>query len=123
VKFWNKETTNENEEYYRTGDWSVERPSDWDNGKNNFTNVPPPTEAFDGVPCNWDEELGQWILDVEQKDRQIAIDALKDSDSSTVRVIEDLVKVLVSNGTIEITDLPQDAQDKLALRNTLRDDL
>ncbi|PCM46272.1 hypothetical protein CPA50_00030 [Marinobacter sp. ANT_B65] len=44
----------------------------------------------------------------------------RDSDSSLIRVIEDLVDLLTTKGIIRFTDLPPEAQDKLMLRKSLR---
>jgi len=62
--FYNKETRNEEGKFYRGEVWGIEKAEDWDNGKGNFTNVTPPVETLKhGVPCDWDEKTGQWILD------------------------------------------------------------
>lgn len=45
---------------------------------------------------------------------------LEASDLALVRVIEDLIAVLIDNGTIKMTDLPSAAQKKLAQRDRLR---
>ena len=45
---------------------------------------------------------------------------LSQSDTSIVRVLEDLVDVLVQRGVIQFTDLPQAAQDKLMSRQQTR---
>jgi len=44
----------------------------------------------------------------------------RESDSSLIRVIEDLVDLLTTKGIIRFTDLPSEAQDKLMLRKSLR---
>ena len=64
MKFYNKETRTEAGIFYRGDDWGIEKPNDWDNGKGNFTDQPPPEETIQyGVPCDWDEESGSWKLD------------------------------------------------------------
>ena len=45
---------------------------------------------------------------------------LRQSDSSLIRVIEDLVDLLATKGIIRFTDLPPEAQDKLMMRKSLR---
>lgn len=45
---------------------------------------------------------------------------LRESDSSLIRVIEDLVDLLTTKGIIRFTDLPEQAQNKLVLRKSLR---
>ncbi len=47
-------------------------------------------------------------------------DALSDSDKSLIRVLEDLVATLIDKRVIALTDLPEPAQRKLALRYSLR---
>jgi hypothetical protein len=44
-------------------------------------------------------------------------------DSGFVRVVEDLVDVLMANGTLRITDLPIEAQHKISARKHLRQTL
>jgi hypothetical protein len=45
---------------------------------------------------------------------------LEKSDQAMARVLEDLIQLLVSQGTIRFTDLPQAAQTKLLSRRELR---
>ena len=45
---------------------------------------------------------------------------LEASDLELIRVIEDLIAVLIDNGVIKLTDLPQAAQRKLTQRGALR---
>jgi hypothetical protein len=42
------------------------------------------------------------------------------ADLEFIRVIEDLIAVLLSRGVINITDLPEQAQEKLLRRGSLR---
>lgn len=44
----------------------------------------------------------------------------RESDSSLIRVIEDLVDLLASKGVIRFTDLPPEAQEKLMVRKSMR---
>lgn len=44
----------------------------------------------------------------------------RESDSSLIRVIEDLVDLLATKGIIRFTDLPSEAQEKLMARKTMR---
>ena len=48
---------------------------------------------------------------------------LEASDLELVRVIEDLIAVLIDNGVIKLTDLPQAAKRKLTRRGELRSQL
>lgn len=41
-------------------------------------------------------------------------------DVEFIRVLEDLIDVLVSNGTLRLTDLPPEALDKLSRRKGAR---
>ncbi len=47
---------------------------------------------------------------------------LMDSDMKLIRVLEDLVELLLSQGVIRFTDLPEPAQQKLMERRSLRID-
>jgi hypothetical protein len=51
---------------------------------------------------------------------EVARETLAATDEPLVRVLEDLIGVLVSKGTIRLADLPQSARDKLAQRQQLR---
>lgn len=44
----------------------------------------------------------------------------RESDSSLIRVIEDLVDLLAGKGIIRFTDLPPEAQKKLMARKSMR---
>jgi hypothetical protein len=48
------------------------------------------------------------------------VDVLLDSDMKLIRVLEDLVELLLSQGVIRFTDLPEPAQQKLLERRSLR---
>lgn len=48
---------------------------------------------------------------------------LSASDADLVRVLEDLIDVLISNGTIALTDLPPEALKKLSSRKQTRERL
>ncbi|MCP3927403.1 MAG: hypothetical protein GY714_33005 [Desulfobacterales bacterium] len=68
MKYYNKETRNESVEFYRTGDWGLERPDKWENSNGNFTNISPPDISLrekDPVPCDWNEEESVWVVDLE----------------------------------------------------------
>ena len=49
--------------------------------------------------------------------------SLVTTDLSLVRVVEDLIDLLIEQGVIRFTDLPQEAQNKLFARRTLRSSL
>ena len=46
--------------------------------------------------------------------------ALEASDQSIIRVLEDLVMLLSDNGVIQFTELPDEAQNKLTRRLSMR---
>lgn len=45
---------------------------------------------------------------------------LASSDSDLIRVLEDLIDILIKNGTIRMTDLPPKALEKLSARKQVR---
>lgn len=45
---------------------------------------------------------------------------LSSSDADLVRVLEDLIDVLIANGTIRLTDLPPQALEKITERKQVR---
>ena len=48
------------------------------------------------------------------------VTSLEQSDQAMARVLEDVINLLVDQGTIRFTDLPQAAQSKLLSRRELR---
>jgi hypothetical protein len=48
------------------------------------------------------------------------VTALSQTDTSLVRVLEDLIDVLITRGVIQFTDLPEPAQAKLLERRETR---
>jgi hypothetical protein len=48
------------------------------------------------------------------------VTALSQTDTSLVRVLEDLIDVLITRGVIQFTDLPEAAQAKLLERRETR---
>jgi hypothetical protein len=63
AKWYNTETRNDQNEFYRRGDWSVERAADWTPPHGNFTDVAPPAECLtdDPVACDWNGS--SWDVD------------------------------------------------------------
>lgn len=59
---------------------------------------------------------------MEKDDKDIK-QQLSSSDLEFVRVLEDLIEVLISNGTIRLTDLPPQALAKLNERKRTRKQL
>ena len=48
--------------------------------------------------------------------------ALSETDQDFIRVLEDVVELLIAQGVILFTDLPESAQTKIIRRQHLRDD-
>ncbi|HEY9281261.1 MAG TPA: hypothetical protein VIP51_14400 [Eoetvoesiella sp.] len=46
--------------------------------------------------------------------------ALSELDTDFIRVLEDLIDALIANGTLRLTDLPQQAVEKLGQRKRVR---
>ena len=66
--------------------------------------------------------LDEEILTFLSKDSDVDswIQLLSLSDVSIIRVIEDLIDVLVKKNVIMLTDLPEEARDKLKERKKVR---
>lgn len=72
--------------------------------------------AFRGV-----SDISKFSLELgETFDKTPNMVDLDISDLGMARVIEDLIIALVSNGLLALTDLPQIAQNKIAVRQELR---
>ena len=56
----------------------------------------------------------------EIKQTQEIKERLSSSDGELIRVLEDLIDLLISNGTIRMTDLPSKALEKLNERKQVR---
>lgn len=54
------------------------------------------------------------------KERTGNVVALSELDSDFIRVLEDLIDVLIGNGTIRLTDLPPQALEKINQRKRAR---
>ena len=74
-------------------------------------------QAPERLPAD-DPELREFIA-VTGESTQLE-SALLSSDLELVRVLEDLIAVLIDKRIIMLTDLPQEAQQKLARRYDLR---
>ncbi len=60
------------------------------------------------------------LQDYVQSLKPAQVISLEQSDQAMARVLEDVVNLLVDQGTIRFTDLPQAAQAKLLSRRELR---
>lgn len=74
-----------------------------------------PLPGFQPLRAPADMDVASFMARVEQVQQ-----ALVESDSEFVRVIEDLVTVLVEQNQIRFTDLPEVAQRKMLDRQQLR---
>ena len=72
-------------------------------------------------------DMSQAEIDATEVNRDNRINAksaeITNTDKKIIRVIEDLITILISKGTIQITDFPQVVQDKIAERQALRTEL
>jgi hypothetical protein len=62
----------------------------------------------------------QELLQFFQRDKSAEQLALEQTDQTMARVLEDVVNLLVEQGVIRFTDLPEAAQNKLLTRRELR---
>ncbi len=65
-----------------------------------------------------DPQLQAWLRGDEAAAKSPTFAEL---DAGLVRVLEDLVDVLIARNVINVTDLPQEAQQKLFARKTFRE--
>jgi len=65
-----------------------------------------------------DEEVLEFLNTTDAREQLIAM-----SDFGTVRIIEDLINILIQKNTINFTDLPEHAQQKIREREHLREKL
>ncbi|TVQ68517.1 MAG: hypothetical protein EA373_10575 [Oceanospirillales bacterium] len=56
----------------------------------------------------------------EDDELKQTIDRLNNSDIELIRVLDDLIELLINKKVIKFTDLPNEAQQKLMMRQTLR---
>lgn len=56
----------------------------------------------------------------EDDELKQTIDRLNNSDIELIRVLDDLIELLINKKVIKFTDLPNEAQQKLLMRQTLR---
>ena len=70
MKYYYTQTRDENGAYIRNGDWGIEDiesilASHVTLCVDDFAQTSPPGCCFGGVPCDWDEEAGEWVVDLE----------------------------------------------------------
>ena len=78
-----------------------------------------PLEGFEQIEST-DPDLQQFLA---SKADDSSNQRFRESDSSLIRVIEDLIDLLSSRGIIRFTDLPPEAQQKLMERKTMRENV
>ena len=110
MKVWNKETRNKEGKFYRGEGWAVEVPKDF--SKPNFTTTEPPEGE-----CDWVD--GAWVA-TPPSELEVVEKALKDSDGTMPRYVEDLYDTLIANEVLTIAQLPPLASDRLANKKYLR---
>jgi len=77
-----------------------------------------PTEKATEQKTLMDEEVLEFLGKEEKFDSWVQLLSL--SDVSIIRIVEDLVDVLVKKNIIMLTDLPEEARDKLRARKKVR---
>lgn len=77
------------------------------------------TMEFDEIADEQSDELLDF-LKAENQDIKQTIDRLNTSDIELIRVLDDLIELLINKKIIKFTDLPNEAQEKLMMRQTLR---
>lgn len=75
-----------------------------------------PDEGFHEQTANDSDELLRFVHATKSADQL----ALEQTDQTMARVLEDVVNLLVEQGIIRFTDLPEAAQQKLLTRRELR---
>ena len=60
------------------------------------------------------------LINTVEVDEEDALHSLAQSDRNTVRIIEDVIDILIRRDVIALSDLPQGAQQLLAMRRALR---
>jgi hypothetical protein len=83
--------------------------------------------AIDTISQNLTDAINEFIADDShelqvymQSLSALPIAALEQTDQAMARVLEDVINLLVDQGTIRFTDLPEAAQTKLLSRRELR---
>jgi hypothetical protein len=79
-----------------------------------------PFKGMDGELAADSQEAQSWYANQVVESSLLQ---LKQSDLDMIRVLEDLITVLIRNGVVRITDLPEAAQSKLVGRSKARDAL
>jgi len=114
--FWNKETRNIDGKYYRNGNWGVDRTP---KSLENFTQTPPPQEAFEGMECDWNEEIGAWDCDIEAYNSKKELAEL-DSVGELNRTVEEIVDALAVAAPEVYALISEYGKAKTADRKALR---
>ena len=88
--------------------------------------------AEGGISAVSQRRTGECVEEIAATDPELAsflgalqpgLTALQQSEQGFIRVLEDVVDLLIEKGLIAMTDLPEDARDKIAQRKELRRNL
>lgn len=126
MRVYLKETRNEKGVFYRRGDWGIERPDGWDNGRGNWTAVAPPAESLaetDPIPCDWDETANSWIIDGALQQERTIKARLAELDATISRQNEDLISALEASGVTIKDKLYPAMSSAMAEKQKLRGEL
>ena len=76
-----------------------------------------PGDGQDRMPVS-DNELQEFLAsEADQKTYELL---LQDADKKMIRVLDDLIEVLIRKNIILLTDLPEEAREKLGTRKEVR---
>ena len=88
--YWNKTTRNDQGNYCRHGNWGLERIP---RRLENFTEIEPPKEAYEGMPVDWNEVENKWDYDLESFNAKKELKELDDQGELN-RTVEEIVDAL-----------------------------
>ena len=96
----------------------------WKNNSVNGYNLDTIKAAYIGNDFPSQAELeSAWLVCQEDDRLEGIIEQLSKTDKGIIRVIEDVVKILIQKGNISLTDFSPQVQEKIAARQSLRDEL
>jgi hypothetical protein len=76
-------------------------------------------QGFDEQLAAGDKTLAGFLGRVQSGSNETSVN-LQATDQGFIRVLEDLIELLHEKGVISIAELPEDARDKVLLRQQLR---
>lgn len=96
----------------------------WKNNSVNSFSLDTIKAAYIGDDFPSQSELDAAEVLCQEKDRVDGIvEQLSNTDKGIIRVIEDLIKILVQKGNVSLTDFSPQVQEKIAARQSLRDEI